>query len=108
MYLVLYRVNYKYMRINHASWTFNIENKSDYTFSVLCDNQSALAIVKSKTGMSPQKHIDIRIKWLQEMVENKLIIALWVGTKENGADGLTKSHEKCKHTAFLKDNFVNV
>ena len=73
----------------------------NHKFNVFCDNQSAIAIVRNKDGMSPQKHIDIRIKWIQELRDAGLVEVMWIDTLFNLADGFTKVLEKIKHTVFL-------
>ena len=78
-----------------------------YVFELLCDNGSALAIVKSKNGMSPQRHIDIRIKWIQDCISEKWLSPAKVPGIKNASDGYTKILCKDKQATFLDNGYVN-
>jgi hypothetical protein len=63
---------------------------SDYTFVVHCDSQSAIALCTSESGSSPHKHIDIRLKHIREMIVNKEVQLVYIPSRDNLADVLTK------------------
>lgn len=44
---------------------------SESSFEMFSDSQSALDICASEAGVSPAKHIDIRLKFIREQVENR-------------------------------------
>jgi hypothetical protein len=60
-------------------------------FVVQTDNQAAQAKITSQRGSSPQKHIDIRLKYLQALIEKGVLNPVWVHTHSNLADGFTKA-----------------
>jgi hypothetical protein len=62
----------------------------DTKISCYTDSQAALAIIKSDSGMSPQKHIDIRIKHVKEMVASGVYDLMYVPSEDNIADMFTK------------------
>ncbi|KAM1814242.1 hypothetical protein ACFX1Q_027616 [Malus domestica] len=68
---------------------------SDYgitqgTFSVFCDNTSAINISKNPVQHSRTKHIDIRHHFIRVLVEEKVLILEFIATEHQLADLFTK------------------
>jgi hypothetical protein len=63
---------------------------SNFTFPVHSDSESAIAALMQPDAKAPSKHIDIRIKYLQQKIVRKEIMLSHVRTKDNYADFLTK------------------
>uniref|UniRef100_W8AQ86 Retrovirus-related Pol polyprotein from transposon TNT 1-94 n=1 Tax=Ceratitis capitata TaxID=7213 RepID=W8AQ86_CERCA len=65
--------------------------------SILCDNQSALYMVKNPLVQKRSKHIDIRYHYIREMHAEQQIEVEYIPTDDNAADVLTKVLGKQKH-----------
>jgi hypothetical protein len=63
---------------------------NSHTFRVFCDSQSAVALCCSESGSSPHKHIDIRLKHIREMISSKEVELVYVPSRDNLSDVLTK------------------
>ena len=63
--------------------------------TLLCDNQSSLAVVKDK-GKLPKvtKHVDVRHHWVTDRIRLDELHVKYVESKSNIADMLTKPLEK--------------
>ena len=59
--------------------------------TIYCDSKSAIDIIHSNGSTVPQKHIDIRLKYVQEVVASKKVRVVYVNTADNLADGFTKA-----------------
>lgn len=55
------------------------------------DNQSAICLVKNGNSNARTKHVDIKFKFVTEKLYENIITLSYVNTKEQAADGLTKS-----------------
>jgi hypothetical protein len=64
--------------------------KKDHCVTIKCDSISAIEIVKSEGSSVPAKHIDIRLKYIKQAIQQKKLEVVYVNTKENLADGFTK------------------
>jgi hypothetical protein len=71
------------------------------TTNVLCDNKAALDRIKDNAGQTLQKHIDIRLKHIQERVLTKEINPLYISSTNNKADWMTKYLEDGEHSRQL-------
>lgn len=60
-------------------------------YVLLCDNQSAIHLVKNSSFHSKSKHIEVRYHWIQDVLDAKLMEVDKVHTDENGSDMMTKS-----------------
>ena len=74
--------------------------KQDHKFLVMSDSSSAIEMCHNSSGRSPQKHIDIRLRWLQEKLGIQFSIG-WISTVDNLADALTKALSIGPHAVFL-------
>lgn len=61
------------------------------------DNKSALDLMKNPVFHGRSKHIDTRFHFIRECVENGEVTVVFVSSKEQRADILTKSMAKMKH-----------
>jgi hypothetical protein len=55
-----------------------------------CDNQSAIQVAKNPEHHGRMKHLDLRLFWLRDAVENGTITVSYLPTGEMPADALTK------------------
>jgi len=60
------------------------------TVPILCDNQSCIALAKDPGNHDRSKHIDIRIHFIRDLVDNGKVIFIFCPTEDMLADGLTK------------------
>lgn len=65
-----------------------------------CDNKSAIHVATNNSYSDATKHIDVKTKFLHQMVENKEIELRHVPTDEMIADALTKALSKPKVEYF--------
>ena len=70
---------------------------NDYRFRIHCDNKAAIDILNNAASVVPSKHIDIRLKYLQNQVARRLVEVVYVSTNENLADIFTKSLAADQH-----------
>ena len=68
---------------------------------LFCDNNGAITLAKNDAILHPRtKHIDIRYHYIREVVGNRQITVIRVGTNENAADILTKALARVKFEAL--------
>ena len=60
------------------------------SYSLYCDNQSAICLAKNSTYHARTKHIDVRYHWIRDIVNSREIEFEGVRSNQNGADMLTK------------------
>lgn len=82
-----------------------------YTIPVYCDSQSAIAFVSNEASQAPAKHIDIRLKHVQEQLSRNRIELIYIPTSENLADLFTKalnidSHHRHTSRLMSQSSFV--
>ncbi|RVW35322.1 Retrovirus-related Pol polyprotein from transposon TNT 1-94 [Vitis vinifera] len=70
---------------------------------IYCDSQSALCLAKNLVYHERTKHIDVRLNFIRDVIEEKLFSIEKVATEVNPADMLTKpiTTEKFKHSLDL-------
>ena len=61
--------------------------------TIFCDNDAAIQIVKNPVQHSKTKHIDIKIHFIRDCYEQRLINVIKVHTDDNVADLLTKGFD---------------
>jgi transposase InsO family protein len=57
---------------------------------LLCDNNSTVTLAKDPIASDRTKHIEVRHRKVQELVETKEVEVKWIPTEEQAADILTK------------------
>lgn len=67
---------------------------------LLCDNQSAIKLVRNPEYHQRTKHIDVRYHFIRSMQEDNTLNVKYVQTSEQLADGLTKSLDGPKFLKF--------
>ena len=70
------------------------------TVHILCDNQSAIKLLKNPIFSARSKHIDVAHHFARERVQSKEIAFYYVSTADMAADMMTKvlpysKHETC-------------
>lgn len=70
--------------------------------SILCDNKSTIALSKNPIAHGRSKHMDIKLHFIREVVNQGIIQVEYIPTKENIADALTKSLPVPTHARFTK------
>lgn len=69
---------------------------------IMCDNQSAICVARNQ-GFNPRtKHISIRYHFVRDALDQGNVTLDYVSTKQQPADGFTKSLTKQNHEAFKK------
>jgi hypothetical protein len=84
-----------------ARWTLMLlEQMMQITVPVdlYCDNQAAIALVRSDNYSERTKHIDTRHHFIKQYVRDGSINLQWVSTKDQLADVLTKTLSRTTHT----------
>ena len=66
------------------------------------DSANAMHTVLNPLCTARTRHIDIRYKWVIDMVKKKIFEIKHVGTDKMAADGLTKPFWKEKHLGFVR------
>jgi hypothetical protein len=59
-----------------------------------CDNQSTLAIAHNPIASDRSRHINVKYRKVQELIENQVMSVKWISTKEQVADILTKQMDR--------------
>lgn len=67
------------------------------------DNQSCIRMLFDKKGSQKTKHIDIKYKFIQDLIYKKQMTAIYCRTEDQIADILTKPLEGKKFAQFTKD-----
>ena len=62
-----------------------------------CDNQAAIAIIRSNNYSERTKHIDVKHHFIKQLVRNGSINLQWISTKDQLADVLTKTLNRATH-----------
>jgi hypothetical protein len=61
---------------------------------LLCDNQSTVAVAHNPVATDRSRHINVKHRKVQELIENQVLSVSWVPTKDQVADVLTKQLPK--------------
>lgn len=62
-----------------------------------CDNQSTMALAKNPVLHARTRHVEVRMHFVRDTVEEKVIQLKYVRSDENMADVLTKALSSIKH-----------
>ena len=65
--------------------------KEELPMIVEVDNKGAVDLVNGWSSSGGTKHMDVRIMYLRELKEKKILKVEWQPTKENEADVFTKN-----------------
>ena len=63
-----------------------------------CDNQAAIALVRSDNYSERTKHIDTKHHFIKQFVRDGSINLQWISTNDQLADVLTKTLSRTTHT----------
>lgn len=69
--------------------------------TIFCDNQSAIHLSKHQGYHERNKHIDVKLYFLRDMIEKGVIVVRNLDTAENPADCFTKDVPSGKFELFL-------
>ena len=90
--------------VKEAIWVKGLVNElgvDQSAIEVFCDSQSALHLCKNPMYHERTKHIDIRLYFIRDIVENGLVKMVKIGTEENPADMITKPVTSAKFELCL-------
>ena len=80
--------------VREALWLRNLLDElgllRDYPISIHADNLSAISHVKNHMATTRSRHIDIRLHFIHDAIDDRLITIDYRESKENAADILTK------------------
>ena len=74
--------------------------------AIFCDNQAAIRICKNPVQHSKTKHIDIKVHFIRDCYDRKLITMEEVHTDNNVADLFTKPFGKSRFDILV--NFLHM
>lgn len=81
--------------VQEAIWLTQLSEelgvKSKDPITIFCDNQSAIQLSESDGYRQRSKHIDIRYHFIRNVIKEGKIKIVYINTKENVADSLTKA-----------------
>lgn len=80
--------------IQEAIWLKSLRNEvfNDWeVIKIFCDNKGAMMVLNNNSYSSRTKHIDIKIKFIRQHVENRNVELEYLPTTDMPADILTKN-----------------
>jgi hypothetical protein len=57
---------------------------------MFCDNQSTVSVAHNPVASDRSRHINVKHRKVQELIENQVLSVKWIPTQEQLADILTK------------------
>jgi hypothetical protein len=92
--------------VRAALWLRNLFNElgllGEVPISIRADNMSAISHAKNHMAMTRSRHIDIRLHFIRDAIDTRLITIDYCESKENAADILTKALSAPAHWLCLK------
>ncbi len=76
-------------------------NEKPEAVPIMVDNRGAIALAKKDAWNQRTRHINVRYQYVQEAVRNKQVVSGYVASKEQLADGFTKTLRAEKLEACL-------
>ena len=73
--------------------------------TLLCDSQGAIHLSKNQAHHERTKHIDVRLHFIREMIENKSILLSKVAGENNAAD-IYESSSSSQASALFEDSSI--
>ena len=70
-------------------------------FPIYIDNNRALTLTKNPIFHKRTKHITIKYHYIRQLIEERIIDLVYINTKDQKSDGLTKLLDKTKFKEFL-------
>ena len=71
------------------NWVLEVTPKVQIPMWIFNDNQSAITILSTRSNSGRSKHFDVGLRYVNELVERKLIVVSHIKRNENFADILT-------------------
>ncbi len=69
--------------------------------TILCDDTTAIGLANDNIKMKRSKAIDMRFHWIRDRVRQNQFYLVYIHTKENIADYMTKNLPKELHDKFI-------
>ncbi len=69
--------------------------------TILCDNTTAIGLANDNIKMKRSKAMDMRFHWIRDRVRRNQFYLVYIPTKENIADYMTKNLPKKLHDRFI-------
>ena len=70
-------------------------------FPIYSDNNSALALAKNPVFHDRTKHIAVKYYYIRQLIKEETIDLVYINTRDQKSDGLTKPLDKTKFKEFL-------
>ena len=70
-------------------------------FPIYTDNEGALALAKNPVFHERTKHIAVKYHYIRQLIEEGIIDLVYINTKDQKSDELTKPLDKTKFKEFL-------
>ena len=61
------------------------------TIPICCDNSSAIQLSKNSKYHERTKHVDVRLHFIREEIERRVVDVVKISTEDNPADALKKT-----------------
>lgn len=76
--------------------------KSVRPIVIFGDNEASISLAHKPIVDGRTKHINVKYHYLRQEVKNDAIKLVWILTKDQSADGLTKPLPKAAHLRFCE------
>ena len=77
--------------------------KVELPMTVEVDNKGAVDLINGWSCSGGTKHMDVRIMYMRELKENKVIEVNWIRTDDNEADIFTKNTDGATFARHMKE-----
>ena len=77
-----------------------LNNEINYTFTLYCDSQSAIALTKNPIHHQRSKHINISFHFIRNELEKETLRLFHIASEENIADIFTEPVNRSKNEKF--------
>ena len=82
------------MEVQHMQNILSSFPEFNYPFLMLCDNQSAIILMKDPSCNKTTRHFGLKYHLVRDLIKKKKVIVKRVDTKDNAADLFTKTLPK--------------
>ena len=98
-YIAINSVSKEAVYIKNLMTELDVYNQAK--FPIYTDNQGALALAQNPVFHERTKHIAVKYHYIRSLLEEGVIDLVYINTKDQKADGLTKALDKIKFRRFL-------
>ena len=99
----------EYIALKEASkeliWLQSLFNQLNIKYNanlIYCDNKSTIDLSKNSEHYARTKHIDIQYHFIRDCIKNNIFKLLYINTKDQLADALTKTLDINSFELFIK------